>query len=124
MTPLVVNGKRKSNHLSRYCPNKPRRPNEKNRETPATTGGSTIDSVHRARTALRPGNLTVASNHASGTPKNRASAVAAREHLIDSHSAVRTDGWLSTSPACPQGTRHSSPMNGKAKNAIATSAMT
>src|SRR4051794_12012986 len=123
MTPLVVNGKRKSNHLSRYCPNKPRRPNEKNRETPATTGGSTIDSGHRGRAALRPGNLTVGSNHASGTPKNRGSAGAAREHLIKSHSAVRTDGWLTPPPPCPQAPRHSSPMNGKAKNAIATHAM-
>ena len=67
-TPVVVNGSVKPNQRSRYWPRRPRRPSEKNRATPPTTGGSTIDSVHSARTSPRPGNDTRASSQASGTP--------------------------------------------------------
>src|SRR5688500_10053585 len=102
-TPDVVNGRRTPNHSSRYWPNRPRRPNEKNNATPATTGGSTIDSVHSARTAPRPGNGTVASNQASGTPNTSASTVAVSEVRSESHNASRTERSPSTSPSDDHG---------------------
>ena len=55
---------------------------------PPTTGGSTIDSVHSARTAPRPGNDTRASTQASGTPNSTDSAVAHSEQISDRRSAV------------------------------------
>src|SRR5947208_8461978 len=118
MTPRVVNGSVKPNQRSRYWPNRPRRPYEKNNATPPTTGGSTIDSVHNARTTPRPQNRTLASSHASGTPKNTDNAAADSEHLIESHSAVRTDGCLSICHILPHGARHNRPTNGSAKNAM------
>ena len=123
-TPLVENGSVTPNHRSRYWPNNPRRPNEKNSATPPTTGGSTIDKVHRARTAARPGKSTLASNHANGTPNTSDNAVAHSEHWIESTNAVRTESVVRTSHASPHGTRQSKPMNGSAKNAIATPAST
>ena len=70
-TPAVVNGRRMPNQRSRYWPTSPRRPRAKNSATPPTTGGSTIDSVHRARTTPRPGKSTRASSQASGTPNTQ-----------------------------------------------------
>src|SRR5215207_4733072 len=88
-TPGVVNGSVSPNQRSRYWPNNPRLPNEKKSATPATTGGSTMDSVHSARTMPRPGNRSRASTQASGTPNATESAAAHSEHCTDSRSAVR-----------------------------------
>ena len=63
-------------------------------------GGSTIDSVHRARTKPRPGNPTRASSQASGTPKHDRERGRPQRAPIDSHSAVRTLGSLSTPSTC------------------------
>ncbi len=123
-TPFVVNGSRKSNHWSRYWPNSPRLPKEKNRATPPTTGGRTIDNVARARTRPRPGKPTRASSQASGTPKRIEKAVAHSEHSMDSHSAWRTSGSLSTFHVVLHGVRQMSPMNGRAKKAMAMMAST
>src|SRR3954471_19349207 len=105
ITPCVVNGRRKPNHSYRYWPNRPRRPNEKNRATPPTTGGSTIDSVASARTRPRPGKSTRARSHASGQQNTTDRPVAHSEHSIESHSAWRTSGSLSTSHVVLHGAR-------------------
>ena len=76
-----------------------------------------------ARTTPRPGKSTRASSHASGTPNTNANTVAAKEHLIDSHKAVRTASSASTLHVVLHGARHNSPRNGSEKNAIATTAM-
>ena len=73
---------------------------------------------------MRPGKATVASTHARGTPKSAESAVAASEHSIERRSAWPTAWLVSTDHADPHGTRHSSPMNGRAKKATATAAST
>ena len=86
-TPAIVNGKRMSNQRSRYWPTRPRRPSAKNSATPPTTGGNTIDSVHSARTAPRPGNETRASSHASGTPNNADSPAAHSDETSDRRNA-------------------------------------
>src|SRR4051794_37867904 len=114
ITPCVVNGRRKPNQSYRYWPNRPRRPNEKNRATPPTTGGSTIDSVARARTTPRPGKPTRASSQASGTPKTIEITVAHNEHHTESHSARRTSGSVRTSHTVLHGARHTKARNGRA----------
>src|SRR5262245_41808325 len=87
-TPVVVNGSVNPNQRSRCWPSNPRRPRAENKATPATTGGNTIDSVHKARTRPRPGNATRSSNHASGTPNTNAATVAHNEHHNDNRNAV------------------------------------
>ena len=102
----------------------PRRPSAKNRATPPTTGGSTIDSVHSARTAARPGNCTRASSHASGTPNRIENPVAHSEHTIDSRSAVRVVSSVRYCQTSPHGARQIRPTSGSAKNTIARIAST
>ena len=72
----------------------PRRPSAKNKATPPTTGGNTIDSVQSARTMLRPRNFTRASSHARGTPNTTESAVAHNEQISDNLSAVSDESSL------------------------------
>ena len=121
-TPHVVNGRRKSNQRSRYWPNRPRRPNEKNRATPPTTGGSTIDSVHSARTTPRPGKPTRASSQASGTPNDERDR-GRRQRAADRQPQRGADGVLGERRprASSTAARHSSPTNGRAKKATPTS---
>ena len=121
-TPAVVNGSVMPNQSSRYWPTSPRRPSAKNSATPPTTGGSTIDSGHSARTAPRPGNSTRASSQASGTPNTIDSAVAHSEVTSDSRSAVSAVSSVRYVHAFAHGARHSRPTSGSAKNATATPA--
>ena len=90
IAPDVVNGTGCRTSRSRHWPNSPRRPNAKNSATPPTTGGSTIDRVHSARTIARPGKRDRASSHASGTPKSSDSAVAPQRAHHRQRSAART----------------------------------
>ena len=87
-TPVVVNGRVRSNQRYNHWPTMPRRPSAKNSATPPTTGGSTIDRVVRARTTERPGNSTRASSQANGTPNTTEMAVAHSEQVMDRRSAV------------------------------------
>jgi hypothetical protein len=80
--------------------------------------------VHSARTAPRPGNPTLASTHASGTPSTTDSPAAVNDVRTLSHSAVRTSGSPSTSITRPHGARHNSPANGSAKKSTAIVAST
>src|SRR5439155_3613803 len=121
-TAAVVKGRRISNQRSSHWPTRPRRPSAKKSATPPTTGGSTIDSVHNARTAPRPTNVTRASSHASGTPKRIDNAVDHNEHVIDSFSASSASDDFSNDQASRHGARHSKPMKGRAKNPTATTA--
>ena len=74
------------------------------------------------RTAARPGKRTRASSHASGTPKRIDNPVDHNEHLIDSFKASSASDECNSDHASPHGARHNRPMNGSAKNTIATTA--
>ena len=57
---------------------------------PPTTGGSTIDSVHNARTSPRPGSDERARTQASGTPNTSDTSVDHDEQRQALHRAVAT----------------------------------
>src|SRR6266851_595913 len=105
-------------------PSKPRRPKASNRATPPTTGGRTIGRTVIARSTARPGKVSRAKVHASGTPKIRATAVADKEASRERRSAVRTSCDHSWSQAEPQGVRSTRPIRGITKNAAPTAAST
>ena len=123
-TAAVLNGSWTPNQLSSQRPNRPRRPNEKKSATPATTGGITMLSVHRARTARRPGKWTLARSQARGTPNTSDRIAAITEVFSDSHSAWRVPSDERTSQNRLHGTRHRMPAKGRAKKTMATPAST
>ncbi len=114
-----MNGRRKSNQRSRYWPNRPRRPKEKNSATPPTTGGSTIDSVHSARTTPRPGELDPRQQPGQRHAEHeRDTPVAHSEQRSTATARCARRRSVSTSQAALHGARHSSPTNGSAKKAM------
>src|SRR2546430_5374516 len=105
-------------------PTNPRRPKASSRATPPTTGGKTIGSTVTARSTARPGNLSRAKVHASGTPKTRAIAVAEKEASSERRSAVRTSGERSCCQVDAHGVRSARPTRGTRKKAAPTPANT
>src|SRR4029077_822839 len=105
-------------------PSNPRRPKASSRATPPTTGGKTIGRTVTARSTARPGKVSRAKVHASGTPKTRAIAVADKDASSDRRSAVRTSAERSWSKVAPQGVRSTRPISGTTKNAAPIPAST
>ena len=105
-------------------PSNPRRPKASSSATPPTTGGRTIGSTVMARSTARPGKLSRAKVHASGTPKTRPIAVAEKEASSERRSAVRTSGDRSCSQVEAHGVRSTRPISGMRKNAAPTPAST
>src|SRR2546423_13449658 len=105
-------------------PTNPRRPKASSKATPPTTGGRTIGNTVTARRTARPGKVSRAKVHASGTPKTRAIAVAENEASRERRSAVRTSGDRSWSQAAAHGVRSTRPTRGMRKNAAPTPANT
>src|SRR5438309_1958540 len=103
-------------------PTNPRRPKASSKATPPTTGGRTIGNTVTARRTARPGKVSRAKVHASGTPKTRAIAVAENEASRERRRAVRTSGDRSWSQAAAHGVRNKRPSSGMTKNAAPTAA--
>src|ERR1700737_4249557 len=103
--------------VASQLPSKSRRPKASRSATPPTTGGKTIGSTATARSIARPGKLSRAKVHASGTPKTRAITVAENEASRERRSAVRTSGERSWSQVVDHGARSTRPISGITKNA-------
>ena len=119
-TPAVREGQADVEPLVEVLPDHaPARPSAANSATPATTGGSTIDSVLRARSAERPGRVLRARTHARGTPKRSESSVAHPDVHNDRRRVVSVSGAVRISHASPHGALSTRPTTGTAKKAAA-----
>ena len=74
----------------------------------------------RARTRLRPGNVTRASTHASGSPSTTDSPVAHSEQTNESRSASSATGEVRSVPSVDHETLVNRPIRGSAKKATVT----
>src|SRR3546814_10777900 len=92
--------------------------------TPPTTGGSTIGSSTRPRSRLRAGTSVRARTHAKGVPKTTDRPAAAREHRMESRSALRACSDDRSDQIDDQSARCTMPTRGSAKNATAHAAAT
>src|SRR6267143_2289361 len=122
IAPAVVNGRWIPKVFASQPPSKPRRPKASSSATPPTTGGRTIGRTVTARSTARPGKVSRAKVHASGTPKTRAIAVADKDASSERRSAVRTSGERSCCQVDAHGVRSTRPTRGMRKNAAPTPA--